>query len=112
MLEVELYVDRGRLVLWGFGDDRHLFALGSAFERVAQPEQARGDDAAHRAPPKPVDRSFGSVIAVNVVGSIAARIDLVHTTTVVTVGEDRAATRSATDRSAPRFYTRVDGVPC
>jgi len=84
MLEVELHVDRGGLALRGLGDDRHLFALRSAFERVAQPEQTGGDDAAHRAPPETVDGSFRSVLTVNVVGGIALGIDLVHTTTVPT----------------------------
>jgi hypothetical protein len=89
MLEVELHVDRGRLAFRGLGDDRHLFALRSALERVAQPEQSGGDDTADGAASEPVDGSLRGVITIRVVGGIAPRVDLIHTTTVLTRREDR-----------------------
>ncbi len=102
MLEVELHVDRGGLALRRFRDDRHFLALGAAFERVAQPEQAGRDDTADGAAAKAVDRSFRGVITLSIVWPVVADVDLVHTTTVVTPWRHGAATRAA---ARPRSVT-------
>ncbi len=78
MIDVELHVDRFRLVFGSLGDDGDFLTFGPALERVAQPQQPRGDDAADRAPSEPVDRALRGVVPLHVVA--VDRVVLVHST--------------------------------
>lgn len=77
----------------GLVDDRDLFLLGTALERIAQAEHPRRDDGPRRGPSKPVDRSLDRArpfrVVDNCVGIIRVfrifglvAIGVIHTSTV------------------------------
>jgi hypothetical protein len=77
MVGIEVHVESGVLVAGGrFGDDRHLFLVRSALERVAQPQQPGGDGAADHAAAEAVHWSFWRDVACVVVpvGGLAAAV--------------------------------------